>query len=205
MAALSADLFSKGYAVCPGFVPDEVCAALRLGAARLYAEAKHRPAGVGRDQNAVRDATIRRTEIAWIERQSPVEALFLDWCESLRHALNRETYLGLFEFEAHYARYPVGGFYARHRDSFVGARNRTVSLVLYLNESWRPEWGGALELFADDTGPVIERIDPSPGTAVFMMAETQWHAVEATKEPRLAIAGWWRVNQSAENRVDPPR
>ncbi len=205
MAALTADLFDTGYAICPDFITEEARLALRAQADQALARGETRRAGIGREQLATRDATIRKAQTLWIERGTPIHDAFLDWSEALRRALNQQTFLGLFEFEAHYAHYPVGGFYARHRDSFAGARNRTISLVLYLNDEWRADWHGALALYDGDTDHVCHRVLPEPGTAVFMMAETQWHAVEQTRAARCAIAGWWRVNQSGFERVDPPR
>lgn len=203
MGAICAALAEQGYAALPGFISSEARAQLASTAMRLFTEGEVQTAGIGRE--AMRDQSIRKTALVWIERGPALHDAFLDWCDGLRHAINQQTFLGLFEFEAHYALYPEGGFYARHRDSFAGARNRTVSFVLYLNEDWQPGWGGALSLFDGETDAVRSQVLPAPGGAVFMMSESQWHAVEVTRKPRLAIAGWWRVNQSVPGRADPPQ
>lgn len=114
--------------------------------------------------------------------------------------------LGLFEMEVCFAVYPPGGFYDRHLDSFAGARNRVVSLVAYLNEDWDAAKGGALAIWPEGAEPAdapAARIIPEPGGVVLMLSEAIPHAVEVTNEKRLGLAGWWRVNQSGMDRIDP--
>ena len=114
--------------------------------------------------------------------------------------------LGLFEMEVCFAVYPPGGFYDRHLDSFAGARNRVVSLVAYLNEDWDEARGGALAVWPEGAGESdapAARIIPEPGGVVLMLSEAIPHAVEVTNEKRLGLAGWWRVNQSGMDRIDP--
>ena len=114
--------------------------------------------------------------------------------------------LGLFEFEVCFAVYPPGGFYDRHLDSFAGARNRVVSLVAYLNEDWDETRGGALAVWpegAGDGSAPAARIMPEGGGVVLMLSEAIPHEVEVTHEKRLCLAGWWRVNQSGGDRIDP--
>ncbi|MGB3626685.1 MAG: 2OG-Fe(II) oxygenase [Henriciella sp.] len=128
------------------------------------------------------------------------------WSEGLRTSLNRELMLGLFEMEVCFAVYPPGGFYDRHLDSFAGARNRVVSLVAYLNEDWDEACGGALAVWpegADEEAPPAARIIPEGGGVMLMLSEAIPHSVEVTHEKRLGMAGWWRVNQSGMDRIDP--
>ncbi len=66
--------------------------------------------------------------------------------EALRQILNRELFLGLEEYESHFALYAPGAFYRAHLDRFRDDDKRTVSVVLYLNDDWLPEHGGALRL-----------------------------------------------------------
>ena len=163
-------------------------------------------AGVGRDDAFLLDRSIRRSRIAWMDRSTPAQAAFLDWAETLREAINRTLMIGLFEFEACFAVYRPGGFYDRHLDSFEGAKNRVVSLVVYLNEDWKAEDGGALLVWPEGAGeeaePVAALLPEGAGVAL-MLSETIPHAVAATRATRYAIAAWWRVNPSVYGRVDP--
>ena len=81
----------------------------------------------------------------------------------LRLELNKRLFLGLFDYECHFARYAPGGFYKKHRDAFVGDSNRILSTVLYLNPGWRAEWGGELLMYEDLNDAVVARILPRYG------------------------------------------
>lgn len=164
------------------------------------------PAGIGREDDFQVDRDIRRTRITWFDGGTDGQKDFQMWSEALRASLNRELMLGLFEMEVCFAVYPPGGFYDRHLDSFAGARNRVISLVTYLNEHWDEGRGGALAVWPEGAGEdeaPIARIIPEPGGVMLMLSEAIPHAVEVTRERRLGLAGWWRVNQSGVDRVDP--
>jgi SM-20-related protein len=200
------DLVGKGWSWQPGLLPDALLAALREEIHLLDAEAALAPAGIGRDDSFQVDRSVRKTRITWLDGASAAQAAFMTWAEQWRETLNRALMLGLFEFEACYAVYPEGGFYDRHLDSFEGARNRIVSMVLYLNEAWHADLGGALVIWpegAGDADPPAARIVPEGGGVVFMLSETIPHAVEPTAQLRYGIAGWWRVNQAADGLAIP--
>lgn len=134
-----------------------------------------------------------------------MQAAFLTLMGAIRQALNRELFLGLFEFEGHFAHYPPGGFYKRHRDSFHGAANRVVSMVTYLNSDWRPGDGGELVLYGEDEVTEIATIEPRAGTLVLFLSEEIPHEVRPASRDRNSIAGWFRLNASIDGAIDPPR
>ena len=118
--------------------------------------------------------------------------------DELRIDLNRALLLGLEDLEAHYALYPAGARYARHRDRFHDDDARVLSSVLYLNPDWRANDGGALRLHlgADAQNPHMD-IYPTLGTLVlFLSAELEHEVLPASRE-RLSIAGWFR-NRSGQ-------
>ncbi len=232
-AALIEDLAARGWAYAPGALPDALVSALREDVLAADGAGALREARIGRAQDETRAIDVRRADIRWLDGASPAQAAFLMGCERLREAVNRELFAGLFEFEAHYARYPEGGFYARHLDAFrpdpralpnagLGAaarRSRVVSLVAFLNPGWGEEDGGELVLWeatplAADGRPDLGALDHAPpaavlrpeaGGLVLMMSETIPHEVRPARRERLAIAGWWRVNASIGGVVDPIR
>lgn len=67
--------------------------------------------------------------------------------EQIRCEVNRHFFLGLFEYEAHFAKYEAGDFYLKHLDSFRGNENRKLTTVFYLNENWTPADGGELKIY----------------------------------------------------------
>src|SRR5690606_33675317 len=110
----------------------------------------------------------------------------------------------LFSFESHFAHYGTGDFYKKHLDAFKGETNRVLSLVYYLNPGWLPEDGGELKLYlSEDEGRTIN-VTPAFGTLVVFLSEDFPHEVLPAKRDRYSIAGWFRVNTSCTDRVDPP-
>jgi SM-20-related protein len=165
-------------------------------------------AGVGRDHRTI--PTVRGDLIDWIDGHDPATRWYLDWTEQLRLELNRQLFLGLFEFESHFAWYPVGAFYATHVDAFRGESNRIVSTVVYLNSSWAPADGGELVIYepVHDLDGKAMRVStivaPTYGTLVVFLSEEFPHEVLPAARPRRSIAGWYRLNATSSTRVDPP-
>lgn len=170
----------------------------------MNADRLHR-AGIGRDQDFHLDRGIRSDRVFWLTRQRPAQLRFLERMEQLRLSLNRELFLGLFEFEAHYAHYPPGGLYRKHLDSFQGAANRIISTVTYLTENWQPGDGGELVVYEENGESVSIRVEPRAGTFVMFLSEEIPHEVLTSHTDRTSIAGWFRLNASIGGAIDPPR
>lgn len=205
-AALIEDLAARGWAHAENALPEALTHALRLRLETLEAADALKPAAIGRGDSHIRAAAIRRTQIRWLEGKDPAERAFLEGCEALRREINRTLFAGLFEFEAHFARYPAGGHYARHLDVFADRpRDRVVSLVAWLNDNWQAGDGGELDLWSgpDDTGPPVATFAPRGGDLLLMMSETIPHAVRETVRPRLGLAGWFRINPGVGGVLDP--
>ena len=132
---------------------------------------------------------IRGDSTLWLDdaRAGAVAATYLAALDALRVALNRRLFLGLDEVEAHYAAYPAGARYAKHRDRFRDSDLRVVSFVTYLNPDWRDEDGGALRLSLA-AGEID--IVPRSGSVCFL-SELEHEVLPATRE-RNSIAGWMR-------------
>lgn len=231
-ASLLADLETRGWAHAPGALDPELVAALRLEAEALEEAGETHMGRVGRAQNETKALSIRKTHIAWLDGASAAQHRFMEGADALRIAMNRRLFLGLFEFEAHFAVYPPGGFYARHMDAFTlptasaGAfagrraeRARVVSMVAYLNRDWASADGGQLAVWEhapldehgrpdmsrlDDVPPVAE-LEPEGGGLVLMLSEVIPHEVRQSLATRYAIPGWFRVNTSVGGALDPLR
>lgn len=162
-------------------------------------------AGIGRDLDFQLAERVRGDRIHWLSRGSDAQARLLAQMESLRQTLNESLFLGLFEFEAHYAHYPPGSFYRRHLDSFRGAANRIVSAVIYLNDDWRDGDGGELVLYAESGDEVLATIAPKAGSMLLFLSEELPHEVLPARRDRFSIAGWYRLNASIGNQIDPAR
>lgn len=183
---------TSGYAMVADAVPPQSVIALRERVLSLDARGELVAAGVGRGASRVARPDIRGDRIHWLDEAHPVAAEVIVWrlFDALREALNRSLMLGLWSFEGHYALYPPGASYARHRDSFRDDDARVVSSILYLNERWHAEDGGALRLYLD-AGRAVDVL-PQGGTLVTFLSGRFEHEVLAATRPRLALTGWFR-------------
>lgn len=73
-----------------------------------------------------------------------------------------------------------GGFLNIHADYTVHPHNRKwqrrANLLLYLNDSWDPEYGGDLELWSADMKRCVERVSPVANRAlIFTTDATSFH------------------------------
>lgn len=153
-------------------------------------------AGVGRGTDLVRDRAVRRDRIAWLQGITPPQAELFGFLEAIRSGLNQRLFLGLKRFETHYATYHPGDFYKRHLDSFRGRASRVVSLVLYLNEDWAPEDGGALQVFnRDSENEVCGLVVPEAGRMALFLSEEIPHEVLPANRTRYSLACWFRQDE----------
>lgn len=183
---------AAGYAIVGEAFAPEAIAALRERALALDARGEFVAAGVGRGASRTAPTAMRGDRIRWLDEEHPAAAEAIVWrvLAAMRTALNRGLMLGLRSFEGHYALYPPGACYARHRDRFRDDDARVVSCMLYLNENWRAEHGGALRLLLGD-GRTLDVL-PQGGTFVAFLAERFEHEVLVATRPRLALTGWFR-------------
>lgn len=195
----------RGYAVVDGALPPALTDALFVQVCNLP-ETALTPAGIGREEERQLNRFVRGDETLWLEPEQPVAGDLLRWMEALRLGVNRRLFLGLFDYEAHYARYAPGAFYRRHLDAFAGGgTNRVLSTVLYLNPNWGPGDGGEMLLFDEDEAQVLERVQPLYGRLVVFLSERFPHEVLPTRRTRHSVAGWFRINGSLGGQVDPAR
>ena len=200
---ISEALATRGFIVLPDIIPEpireELLATVKITQPTL------RPAAIGRGEDEHQNQFVRRDRIAWLD---PATSALNGWfagLECLREGLNKRLFLGLWDFECHLAHYQAGAFYKRHVDAFRGRSNRRVSLVAYLNSGWSPEQGGELVLYTqpglDDQGAV--RVTPLMGTLVLFLSEDIPHEVLPVTRDRFSVAGWFRVNDTTGQRLDP--
>ena len=149
------------------------------------------PAGVGRGEAQQISEGIRGDRIQWLEPgQAACCDQYLALFDELRLAINRSLYLGLEDYESHFALYPPGAFYQKHLDRFRDDDRRAVSAVFYLNPDWQAEQGGALRLYLADGS--THDVLPQAGTlVVFLSADLPHEVLPATRE-RLSLTGWFR-------------
>ena len=102
-------LEKQGYVILQDILPENLLVDLLQHLQSLDDE-KFNRAGVGRENDYHLNRFIRRDEIHWLEGSHPVTRDYFRWIDKLRNALNRQLFLGLFEYECHYAFYPPRRF-----------------------------------------------------------------------------------------------
>lgn len=192
IATIAEHLTRVGYIVLDAPLLEQLSALLF---ARCHDDGPERftAAQVGRGQARKEIGALRGDVISWLDDANSTDHAYLAWMEALRHGLNAELFLGLFDFECHYAIYGAGTGYAKHSDVLRGGKGRVLSTVFYLNENWQAADGGELRLF-DTTGEtVIATVNPSFGKMIIFLSESFPHEVLMANNQRRSIAGWFRV------------
>lgn len=186
-------LATQGWAVSPHFVSGDVTEGLERDIIDLESRNRLQPAAVGRGTTKVIEPSIRGDSIFWLDESaaSAAQQHYLDRMTQLRALLNQSLFLGLNEFECHFASYPPGAFYSRHIDQHANQDTRVVSAILYLNAEWTPQDAGELRLYADDDDSYFD-VPPVAGTLVTFLSGRFYHEVLPARQPRRSVTGWFR-------------
>ncbi|MES2070081.1 MAG: 2OG-Fe(II) oxygenase [Pseudomonadota bacterium] len=186
-----ADLAEHGWSQQTIFLPEDLRLALAAECRVLNAAGALNLAGVGRGAAQALRPEVRGDSILWLQAgQSAACDRYLLLMEDLRVVLNRSLYLGLEEYESHFALYAPGASYLKHLDRFRDDDSRTVSVVIYLNQDWLPEQGGALRLHPE--GKCSEDIAPLGSRMVLFLSADMLHEVLPATRERISLAGWFR-------------
>jgi SM-20-related protein len=181
-------LVEQGFGIVDQFISDEEIGQFIRRFHDLSEEGELRKAGIGKMQHFAVDKKIRGDYIHWIDPQDmvAVTAGYVSRVQQIMEYLNRSCYLGLKDFEAHFAMYPEGTFYKRHADRFHQNPHRVISMVCYMNQGWTEADGGQLRMFLPD-----QEIDIAPlsGRLVCFKSELE-HEVLLTHRTRYSVTGW---------------
>jgi SM-20-related protein len=187
---LAARLRDGDWAVLALAVDDLRLLAAAAEARELAAAGQLLPAATGRAGDR-RFAGLRGDSTLWLDDPAcgPAARELLAALDGLRGELNRRLLLGLDSVEAHFAHYPPGAGYARHRDRFRSDDARVLSLVVYLNPDWPDDAGGELRLHLPEGA---HDIAPRLGTIAIFLSASVEHEVLAADRPRFSVAAWFR-------------
>ncbi|ALG51854.1 SM-20-related protein [Vibrio parahaemolyticus] len=190
-------LATDGYYIWDDFLSEEEVTQLRDCIPDNWKKAR-----IGRNDDVTRIESIRSDKIQWLKPAmgQPI-ANYLSKMEEIRQEVNRHFFLGLFEYEAHFAKYEKGDFYQKHLDCFKGNENRRLTTVFYMNESWSEEDAGELVVY-DFNDKEIATIPPRGGRLLVFLSEQFPHEVLPTNAERFSIAGWFRINGVRDNLLD---
>lgn len=181
-------LSELGYFVWDDFIPKEDIKSLVSAANKGNQSGNFKKAGIGKQALFQLDKSVRGDYIQWLDRNNKHEIVhnFLHQIEILKDNLNETCYLGLKDFETHFAIYPENTFYKKHVDRFQQNAHRVISFVLYLNENWQEGHGGELALYVNNK---TEKIQPLAGRLLLFRSELE-HEVLMSYKTRYSITGW---------------
>lgn len=153
---------------------------------------KEAATGRGSEQEVRRQ--IRNDSILWLDWNSPDLLPWQNLLQQLQMELNQGLMLGIQAFEAHLARYAEGQYYDEHIDqpraqSFLHGE-RIISFVLYLNQDWKEDHGGQLQI-RDHEG-ALHLIEPRWGRLALFDSKEILHQVLLSKRVRWSLTGWFR-------------
>jgi SM-20-related protein len=191
LARIVDDLAEQGWSLQPSFAPQALTLELANECRKRAARGELNPASIGRGTGQAIREGVRGDRIQWLDGGlSPACEQYLALMDELRQALNRELYLGLEDYECHFALYPPGAFYQKHLDRFRDNDRRAVSAVFYLNPDWQPEQGGALRLYLPDE--TTRDVPPEAGSLLVFLSADMPHEVLPANRERLSLTGWFR-------------
>lgn len=194
MEQLIDTLADKGWVIDTTLFSAQDISAMRAACEQAWQQGQFHEASVGRQDNKARRSEIRSDAVLWLEEQvdHPAIRCYFDKLDQVRQAVNQAFYMGLADVESHFAVYPPGAFYKKHLDRFRDDDARTLTAVLYLNESWPSEAGGQLRLYLDSECTEFIDVEPQAGTLVLFLSDRFWHEVLPAHAQRLSITGWFR-------------
>lgn len=187
------DLCSQGFHLIDDWLDAEHCQALQTAAQALYAQGLFRGAKIGLKVGSQQNDAIRSDEILWLEgnESNPAIQIFLTQIQHLAQMLNQSLFLGLNEFETHFANYQPGTYYKKHIDQFAAQKTRKISFVYYLNPDWQDEYGGALKLYNKEE-QLIQTVLPLANRFICFNSDLP-HEVARTLQPRYSLTGWMKT------------
>ena len=137
--SISTGIVANGYAIIDNLLLEADLQLIQQRFRELQQEDEFQKAGIGKQIHFTIDNVVRGDFIRWIDtadNQAPTYSLY-EYINELVINLNRTCYLGIKDYETHYAFYPKGRGYQMHRDRFKTNPHRIVSFVFYLNENWQ--------------------------------------------------------------------
>jgi SM-20-related protein len=187
-------LSANGYVVCDDFLSKVEVAGLMESFTTRYESGSFKEAGVGKSVEVSKSSLVRGDEILWLESDSlvPAERVLIDKNQIFIDYINQTCFLGIKGSEIHFAKYGVGKFYRRHRDTFQTQKGRVLSVIVYLNNLWVPEDGGNLIIYTEkDSVETAITIAPLAGRLVCFESEKLEHEVTETFKDRYSVTGWF--------------
>ncbi|WMN07417.1 2OG-Fe(II) oxygenase [Marivirga arenosa] len=182
------ELSQNGYYIWDDFLSPKEVEELILAIQKENDSGEFKKAGIGKQSLFQLDKSVRGDFIKWLDRSTEHVSVqnFLDRIEKIKSSLNEFCYLGLKDFETHFAIYPENTFYKKHVDRFQKNAHRVISFVLYLNQNWQEKDGGELAIYLKNNTHIVQ---PISGRLILFRSEIE-HEVLMSYKKRYSITGW---------------
>ena len=210
-------LDTEGYVVKDHFLGDATdVAQVKQEAERLKEEGILKPAGMSQGQNRWNNSKIRGDLHTWLNDRSKLLVLWkcpqlsklLDKMQSLQQELNSRCQFESSRTQVQLACYPgEGSRYVRHLDAFVGGSTRRITVLYYMNESWKKEDGGELRLYKQkpsDNNETTQKkkaekeeeeayvdVEPLADRVIIFQSRVIEHEVLPSHAMRFALTMWF--------------
>lgn len=193
-ARVSKGLSDYGYAIVDNFLLPQGVGVIRAHMDQLFGEGQFKEAGVGAAHKFQVNRDIRKDWILWIDPQNTIAStqVFGQQMVTMMQQINRHCFLGLKDFEMHYALYSKNAYYQRHLDQFEFSDHRRLTFLCYLNPHWQIADGGLLRLYLrnQDGQEIPFDIAPLAGRLVIFRSDEVEHEVLLCKKQRYSLTGW---------------
>ncbi|STX50331.1 SM-20-like protein [Legionella busanensis] len=187
------ELCDQRFYIWDHFLDNEEAHLLRNEALQIIRQREFQAAKIGNLTNTSHNDAIRTDKIHWLDASSPHIQPFWQMITQIKTTLNETLYLGLCEFEVHFAFYEAGTFYRKHIDQFQNKKSRKVSFIYYLNPYWQANFGGQLVLY-DEQNKLITSVAPTWNRLICFLSHLP-HEVLTTTADRLSITGWLKTKE----------
>jgi SM-20-related protein len=188
-------LAEQDYLIVNDFISDEMFHLIMDFFREKEKNNELKKAGIGKSGELQVNREIRGDFIYWLNPSEDKElSLFFDLINLLSDKLRKYCYLSLPGSEFHIAKYPKGSFYKRHLDQLNNRSNRFITVLIYLNENWKPGDGGELKIYGVEKEITVE---PVAKRLILFKSEIVEHEVLPTRVPRYSLTGWL-LKQPAE-------
>lgn len=131
----------------------------------------------------------------YFTEEEKLKTVVIDLMDQLHHlatVVSEHYQLSITIQELHYSVFFENAVYSKHTDSTPEHSNRKFSFLIYLNNNWEEESGGALKLFPYGDEEAVN-ILPLAARLVIFDSEKIPHEVLAAKRNRYAIKGYFSI------------
>lgn len=190
---LTDEIYYQGFHIIDNFLSEADYKGLTNVLKTKYQAGYFKPAKIGHKSGKSSNSSIRNDEIYWLDKDEADTSIlnYLHEMDRLCRLLNESLFLGLVNYEAHFAIYQPNNFYKKHIDQFATSNDRRISCVYYLNDQWQPSFGGELKLY-NKSDELLVQVNPIGNRFICFNSDLP-HEVCTAFQTRYSIAAWLKV------------